>query len=195
MGYDVIFGNLNILSLPPQANQTVEVDPGVPNFLKNGGISQIPLPTGNNAAAARAATTAFIPDQQVPYAINYTLSYQRQWQQNWSVELRYLGTRGIHLPTQNRINVQTQTTATEFLPTFLARPMQAQIDALKLSLATLQAKSRFVSTYAAAGFNAQNIIAFLPNGNSSYHGFSSQLTRRFAQGWRGVGGLYVEPFD
>ena len=29
---------------------------------------------------------------------------QRQFKTNWSVEVRYLGTRGIHLLTQNRIN-------------------------------------------------------------------------------------------
>lgn len=182
LAYDVIFDNLYILSLPPQSNQTVDVDPGIPNFLKNGGILPTPLPIGTNAAAARAATTAYIPNQQVPYAISYTLSYQRQFQQNWSAELRYLGTRGVHLPTQNRINVQQRITDTSFLPTFFAAPTPAQIDALPLTLATIQARSRFVPRFDAAGFNANNVIAFLPNGNSTYHGFSTQLNRRFSQG-------------
>ncbi|MFN7930169.1 MAG: carboxypeptidase regulatory-like domain-containing protein [Blastocatellia bacterium] len=182
LAYDVIFDNLYILTLPPQSNQTVNADPGLANFLKNGGIPPTPVAVGSNPALARAATAAYIPDQQVPYAISYTLSYQRQFHQNWSAELRYLGTRGVHLPTQNRLNVQNRITDTSFLPTYFTAPTQAQIDALPLTLATVQARSRFVPSFEAAGFNANNVITFLPNGNSTYHGFSSQLNRRFSQG-------------
>ena len=184
LAYDVIFDNLYILSLPPQAQQTVNVEPGVPNFLKNGGILPTPVAVGNNAAAARGATSAWIPDQQAPYALTWTLNWQRQIKQNWSLELRYLGTRGVHLPTQNRLNNRNRITDTEFLPTFLARPAQAQLDGLALTLDQLQARSRFVPAFAATGFDGSNVVAFLPNGNSTYHGFASQLTRRLAGGWQ-----------
>lgn len=184
MAYDVIFDNLYILSLPPQAQQTVNVEPGVPNFLKNGGILPTPVAVSNNAAAARGATSAWIPDQQVPYSTTWTLNLQRQFQQNWSIELRYLGTRGIHLPTQNRINNRNRITDTEFLPTFLARPSQTELNGLRLTLDEIQARSRFMPEFERAGFNGSNIVAFLPNGNSTYHGFSTQLTRRLAGGWQ-----------
>lgn len=187
MGYDYIFDNLYILALPPQANTTVDTDVNAytPQFLAKGGIPNTPISGGlNTPAAARAATSAFIPDQEVPYSITYTLSFQRQFQTNWSYELRYLGTRGINLLTQNRINVQNRVTpeAGGNLPTFLQAPTQTQIDAMTVNLAQIQARSNIVPGYAAAGFGGANVIGFVSNGNSSYHGFSAQLTRRLAGG-------------
>ncbi len=184
MAYDVIFDNLYILSLPPQSQQTVNVEPGVPNFLKNGGIPPTPISVDDDAAAARSATSAWIPDQQVPYSISWALNFQRQFQKNWSVELRYLGTRGIHLPTQNRINNRTRITDSSFLPTFFSRPSQSQLDGLSLTLNDFQSRSRYVPAFEAAGFNGSNVVAFLPNGNSTYHGFSTQLIRRLSDGWQ-----------
>ena len=52
-----------------------------------------------------------------------------------------------------------------------------------MTLADIQARSRFVPAYAQAGFNGNNIIGFVSNGNSTYHAFSSQLTRRFSRGF------------
>ena len=110
LSYDYIFDNLYILSLPPQAQQTIDVTgpPHTTNFLANGGIPNVLIPAGNDAAAARAATSAFIDDQQVPYSLTWTGSIQRQIGNDWAVEFRYLGTRGIHLLTQNRINRQVK---------------------------------------------------------------------------------------
>jgi hypothetical protein len=190
MAYDYVFDNLYILSLPPQANQTVDINPAasIPNFLANGGIRNVPAPLGNDVAAARAATSAFIPDQEVPYSLTWTLSIQRQLRTNWSLELRYLGTRGIHLLTQNRINVQAAVTSTRFLPTYLSAPTQAQLDALPLTLDQLLAiaDNPIVPAYDAAGFNGNFIVTFLPNGNSTYHGASATLVRRFADGLQGT---------
>jgi len=185
MAYDVVFDNLYILSLPPQFTQTIDVGPGVPNFLKNGGIPPTPVAVANDPAAARAATSAFIPDQQVPYSITYTLSYQREFAKNYALELRYLGTRGVHLLTQSRINDQAIVTPTNFLPTFFSAPSQATLDALPLTLDTLENGNIIKPAFDAAGFNQNFITSFLSNGNSSYNGFSAQLTRRLANGWVG----------
>jgi len=54
---------------------------------------------------------------------------------------------------------------------------------LGLSLADINARSRILPTFADAGFTS-NITAFLPNGNSTYHGGSAQLTRRFGSGFQ-----------
>ncbi len=186
MAYDVIFDNLYILSLPPQFNQTREADPGIANFLANGGIPSTPNPI-TNPAVAKASTSAFIPDQKVPYSITYTLSYQRQFAQDWSFEMRYLGTRGIHLLTQNRINIRPVVDDNNFLPTFNTAPTQAQIDALTVTRSQLEARSRYIPAYAAAGFNQTPVVAFLSNGNSNYHAFSSQINRRLAKGWQATG--------
>jgi hypothetical protein len=184
MSYDYIFDNLYILALPPQANQTVDVDPNAdrPNFLASGGIPNAPVTVGNDPVAARRATSAYIPDQLVPYAITYTLSFQRQFLKDWSFEARYLGTRGVHLFTQNRLNRQVKVSPElGGLPTYLARPSQAQLDALALTLDQINARSSYVPLYANAGFNGNDVVGFLSNGNSTYHAASAQLIRRFSR--------------
>ncbi|PWT79736.1 MAG: TonB-dependent receptor, partial [Acidobacteria bacterium] len=192
MAYDVIFDNIPILSLPPQFNQTIDVGqngpgiPGVsPDFIKNGAIGPDPLPTNTSPAAARAATTAWIPDQQVPYSTSWSLGWQRQLNRNWAVETRYVGSRGIHLPTQNRLNIQLKVFNGPggFLPTFFSAPSQSAIDAMTLTLSQIQARSNVLPAFAAAGFNG-NIVTYLPNGNSTYHGGSIQVTRRFTEGFQ-----------
>ena len=186
MAYDYIFDNLYILSLPPQAQQTIDQTgpPYAPGYLGNGGIRNVLAPTGNNPAAARAATSAWIADQDVPYSLTYTGSIQRQFAKNYSVEFRYLGTRGIHLLTQNRINRQNKVgNGLSGLPTFLTAPTQAQLNALSLDINQINARSNFVPSFQAAGFtNPGSIVAYLSNGNSTYHSGSVQLIRRFSDG-------------
>ena len=196
MAYDYIFDNLPLLSLPPQAQQTIDVTQGgvgangntllyTPSFLASGAIPNVLVPTANSAAAARAATSAFIDDQEVPYALTWTLSLQRQFLHDYSFEVRYLGTRGIHQLTQNRFNVQARV-APEFgrpgLPTFLQRPSQSQLDALNLTLDQIQARPIILPSFAAAGLTNAAMIGFLSNGNSTYHGASAQVLRRFSSG-------------
>jgi hypothetical protein len=185
MAYDVIFDNLYILSLPPEFNQTNDVGAGVPNFLANGGIKPILKPTGNDVLGARAATSAWIPDQQVPYSLTYTMSVQREFGKDWGVELRYLGTRGVHLLTQNRLNRQAEVTDTRFIPTFFSTPSASALVGLPTAATLFAGQSNFVPRFAAAGFNAQNLIAFLSDGNSTYNGFSAQVTHRLANGLQG----------
>ena len=184
MGYDYIFDNLYILSNPPQAQQTIDIplDADIPNFLGNGGISPIPQGGLTDPATARAATAAHIPDQEVPYALTWTGSIQRQFANDYSLELRYLGTRGVHLLTQNRVNIQNKIGPGFSLPTFFSAPTQAQIDATALDLAQIQVRSEFVPAYEAAGFNAQPLVDFLSNGNSTYHGASAALNKRLSSG-------------
>lgn len=186
LAYDYIFDNLYILSLPPQAQQTIDQTgpPYAPSYLANGGIRNVLVPTGTNAAAARAATSAWIDDQDVPYSLTWTGSIQRQFAKNYSVEVRYLGTRGIHLLTQNRINRQSKVgNGLSGLPTFLSAPTQAQLNSLTLDINQINARSNFEPRYLAAGFtNPGSIVGFLSNGNSTYHGGSVQLVRRFAEG-------------
>lgn len=188
MAYDYIFDNLYLLSLPPQAQQTIDQTgpPYAPNYLANGGIPNVLVPTGNDPAAARAATSAFIDDQEVPYSLTWTGSFQRQFLSDYSVEFRYIGTRGIHLLTQNRINRQNKVgNGLSGLPTFLSTPTQAQLDALTLDLNQINARSNFEPRYLAAGFtNPGSVVGFLSNGNSTYHGASAQLVRRFAEGFQ-----------
>lgn len=187
MGYDYIFDNLYILSNPPQLQQTNAVDtslPPTPNFLANGGLPDSPVFI-TDPVVARQNTASFIPDQEIPYSITWTGSYQRQLGSDWSMELRYVGTRGIHLLTQNRINAQAKVAPEDGrrgLPTFLTAPSQATLDALALDLTQINARSNIVPSFDAAGFNGASVVAFLSNGNSTYHGGSAQLSKRFSRG-------------
>jgi hypothetical protein len=188
MGYDYIFDNLYILSNPPQLQQTNDVDPhaNTPNFLANGGLPDTPVSV-TDPVVARQNTGAFIPDQQVPYSLTWTGSYQRQFGSDWSFEARYVGTRGVHLLSQNRLNSQAKVSPEDGrpgLPTFFSRPSQATIDALPLTLDQIDARSDLVPKYANAGFDGAAVVAFLSNGNSTYHGGSAQVTKRFARGFQ-----------
>jgi hypothetical protein len=194
MSYDYIFDNLYTNSKPPQAEVTVNVDPTaqVPNFLASGGIPNaagggVTFPT---VAAQRAATTTYVADQDVPYGLTWTLSIQRQFLTNWSVELRYLGTRGVHLIAQNQINKQPKVgpQVGAGLPTFFSALSQAQIDAMRsgLTLAQINARSAVRPDYLAAGF-VNTITAYLFNGNSTYHGASVSVIRRFANNFQFTG--------
>jgi Carboxypeptidase regulatory-like domain len=191
MAYDTIVDNLYILSLPPQFNQTIDVGtnfPGTPlitpNFLGSGGIPPtVSAGATTDPDAARAATSAWIPDQQVPYSLSWGLTFQREFHKDYALEVRYLGSRGIHLPTQNRINIQDRVFDGPggFLPTFFSAPSQSTIDNMTTSLADIQARSNILPQYLAAGFTSP-IAAFLANGNSTYHAGSAQLTRRLNNG-------------
>lgn len=184
MAYDVIFDNLYILSLPPQFNQTRTILPTAnqANFLAGGGIP--PIPTGGltDPATARAATSSYIPDQKVPYSLSYSLSIQRQFAKDYAIELRYLGTRGVHLLTQNRLNTQSRVEQSS-LPTFFNAPTAAQLSGLSLTLGDILQRPLIVPVYNTAGFNAQPLVAFSSNGYSTYDAGSVQLSKRLSKGF------------
>ncbi|HEY6803071.1 MAG TPA: carboxypeptidase regulatory-like domain-containing protein [Pyrinomonadaceae bacterium] len=189
MGYDYIFDNLYILSNPPQLQQTNDVDTSLPptaGFLASGGLPDTPVAL-TDPTVARQNTGAFIPDQQVPYSLTWTGSYQRQVGNDWSFELRYVGTRGVHLLSQNRISSQAKVAPEDGragLPTFLTRPSQATLNGLTLDLDQINARSNIVPSFDAAGFNGASVVAFLSDGNSTYHGASAQVTKRFSRGFQ-----------
>jgi hypothetical protein len=185
MGYDVLYDNLGILAPPPQMQVTEDVgDTGLPaeysaNFLKNGGLpatQSIP-----NVATQRALTSGYVPDQKLPYAENWSLGIERTFAQNYTFEARYLGTHGVSLPTQNRLNRQHQVTATNILPFYFVPTTITTTTAL--TLPTLEATgSTFVPAYTAGGFGSGNLIGFMPYTSSMYHGLATSLTRRMSHG-------------
>lgn len=197
MAYDVIYDNVGLTDYPPQLSPTVDAcsSPGVcpgysAPFLQQGGITPNALVVGTNLtpAQARKQTGSYIPDQKLPYSIQWNAGVQHVFHNDYTVEVRYLGTRGVHLLVQDQINkTNTPVTTSRYLPTYLQAPSQAQLDSLPLTLNQLKAISPFNPVMAAAGFNGSNITAFMPIGNSSYNGLAAQLTRRFAHGLQFVG--------
>src|SRR5438874_5788392 len=120
MAYDVKFQNFASITLPPQLQS--ELDPGsactltpqpgwctTPNnagFLQLGGLPQAYIPPSGQAEA-RALTTAYIDDTVMPKILTWSLGVQRELARNTTVEVRYLGTRGLSLPVQDRRNFES----------------------------------------------------------------------------------------
>ncbi len=186
MGYDVLYDNIGILSPMPEFGSTVDVDltSPSPNFLKNGGI----LPGGSGVttfatvAAARAATANHtVEEEKLPVSEQWSLGVQHTFAKSYTVEARYVGTRGYHLNVQERINIQSKVSPSLFLPTFLSAPSQAQLDASPITLSTIRAVPSLIPAYAAAGFTS-NIVQFSLFGSSIYHGLALQMNRRFTSG-------------
>jgi hypothetical protein len=196
MGYDILYDNIGTLSRPPQIGSTVDCpssDPSCPGlaagFLKSGGI----VSNGSSGitildrADAQASTSSYLPNNvQYPYSIQWNFGVQHVFKTHYTAEVRYVGTRGVHLNVQNRFNVKPLVTATNHLPTYLANPGQSTLDALPLTLASLTNSlsnnyGNIVPAYVSAGLT-NPIVGFMPFGSSSYNGLQAQLNRRFANG-------------
>jgi Carboxypeptidase regulatory-like domain len=204
MAQDVLFDNLGLLSFPPQYSSTNDVGTGAnpnygdPNFLADGGL---PHGTGTlntypntpaGLAQQRAATSAYLPNQIVPYAETWSLGVQRVFASNYTAEVRYVGTRGIHLPTQDQLNVQPKVTAANQLFTSI-NASGITIDPVTgvgtvatgptaNTLAQIEALSNIVPQYLAAGFTGK-LTSYQPYSGSSYNGLQTNLTRRFQRGF------------
>jgi hypothetical protein len=201
MGYDVLFTNLGTLSKPPQYSATEDVpslSTQTPSFLAGGGLPAGPgtLLTFPTVAAQRAATSAFVPNQVLPYSETWDLSIQHVFHKNYTAEVRYTGTRGIHLPAQIQLNKQSEVTPANNLPVFFSANTGA---GLTNSLAAIrgtksaagQYLGQFVPSYRAAGFGPQSstdalsystITSYQPFASSNYNGLALQLTRRMSAG-------------
>ncbi len=199
IGYDVLYDNIGVLSRPPQIGSTTDcpddTNPGCPlstgAFLSNGGI----VNTGQTGisvldqATARANTSAFLPNKvKYPQAYQWNLGVQHTVGP-YTVEVRYVGTRGVHLNVQNRINVVADVTPTANLPVCLSASDAACASAASnpnaLTLGTLGAAGRFDPAYSSQGFGS-NIVAFEPWGASTYHGLTAQVNRRLTKGLQGL---------
>jgi hypothetical protein len=197
--FDVLFDNLGLLTLPPQLSSTIDCAP-VGNFncatpfLGSGGILPGPggIRTFPTLAAQAAATSAYLPAQlKDPKSIDWTLGVQHTFAKDYTVEIRYVGTRGIHLPAQIQLNKQPVVTSTFNLPTYTTAPSQATLDALPVTLAQINTafsnKGNIVPAYLAAGFNSASITSYQPAASSTYHGLATQLNKRLSNGLQFVG--------
>jgi hypothetical protein len=195
IAYDVLFDNLGLLSLPPQLSSTIDCAPvgnfpcPTSGFLASGGILPGPggIATFPTIAAQRQKTSAFVPvNQKSPKSLDWTLGIQHTFWNDFTGEIRYVGTRGIHLPAQIQLNKQPKVNSSFFLPTYTTAPSQATLDASTVDLATIQATSALVPAYGSAGFLA-NITSYQPWASSTYHGLAAQLNKRFSHGFQMIG--------
>jgi hypothetical protein len=180
MSYDVIFDNLGLNAVPPQFSTLISLDPGGSNFLKNGGISPSQSVAPLTPADARASTAYYIPDQTLPYALNWNLGVQHVFAKDYTLEVRYLGTRGVHLLEQVQLDRKPPVTSTEDIPTFMSAPSAATLASLPLTVGAIRAQGSLVPAYANAGF-VGTLTEFAPTGWSFYNGLAVQLNRRFSR--------------
>jgi hypothetical protein len=189
--FDVLVDNFGLLTLPPQANTTVDLT-GLDNsgFLAGGGIPANASATALTQAQARAGTGGYVPNQTRPQSLQWNIGVQHVFHDNYTFESRYLGTRGIHLPVQAQLNRVPVVDGSNALPFYTTAPSQATLNGLTTSLNKLNAAyaagGYLDPAYKAAGFTGI-ITSYQPWGNSTYHGWANQLTRRFSNGLQFVG--------
>lgn len=201
--YDVKFQNFASITLPPQLQSelnepsacTLTPQPswcpsfiangnkggaGTSGFLSGGGLPSAYIAPANQAAA-QALTTAFIDDTVMPKIITWTLGVQHELYKNATIEVRYLGTRGLELPVQFRRNHESAFDAgIAPLPTFFkASDVPATWTA---STPNDDAFNSFNSNiYAPFGFRG-NVTSDPPLGKSIYHAASVSFTQRSRMG-------------
>jgi hypothetical protein len=182
------FYNLVLTSLPPQFQQTLTptaantafgLDPARA-FLLSGGIPNQLIPL-TDAAAARSATNAYVPDQVSPISMSWSLAYQREVRPNTVLEVRYLSTRGRHLPVQLRLNAPAVIDSAMVLPTFLSTPDVTQLAGLPTLSDVRATPGVNARPLAASGFTT-NLTSYQFAGASQYDAGSVSLTRQFHRG-------------
>ncbi len=206
MAGDILDDNLGLLSFPPQYSSTNDVTTGIlanpttaqctapnytagcPNYLKSGGL---PHGTGtlnvfpNTPAgilAQRAATSAYLPINQItPYSESWSLGVQHVFKNVYTAEVRYVGTRGIHLPTQDQINVQPKVTAANQIPTLMSAPSAATLGTYKNTLSAITSLSNFVPAWSSVGFTSK-VTSYRPLSESNYNGLEASVKRQFTNG-------------
>jgi Carboxypeptidase regulatory-like domain/TonB dependent receptor len=202
VAYDVLFDNLGTLSFPPEFSVTQDVGTpgqpaiGSPNFLANGGLKPgtgSGTTTFATAAIARSKTSAYVPDQVVPYSENYSLTIQREIGYGLTAEIGYVGDIGIHLPTQDQLNIQPEVTSANYLPTFAGTADINGHGSNYSTLAAIKAAAQagnpgasatgayFVPAFYNAGFIG-TITSYQPYSQSNYNGLIANLQGRMKNG-------------
>jgi outer membrane receptor protein involved in Fe transport len=201
ISYGWKFQNFAAITLPPQIQS--EMDPtsacslsaapgwcanfgangngsGFP-FLADGGLPSVYLaPTSQSDA--RALTTSFIDDTVLPKILTWSFGVQHEFYRNGVFEVRYLGTRGLELPVQDRRNrISAFDAGIDSLPTFLsASDVPAGWNA---STPTDTAFNQFNSNiWAGYGFLG-DVTADPPLASSIYHSLSWIYTQH---AWHGL---------
>ncbi|MBI2681578.1 MAG: TonB-dependent receptor [Candidatus Solibacter usitatus] len=171
--------NLNQNASPPYYQTTADVDPSVstPNFLGGGGLKAALSGGTPTVEEARAAVASYTFSHVRPYALTGTLGVQRRLANDYTVEVRYVYTKGVHLWNQTRMNRISKVSPSQFIPTFTSMPDAGTLAGLTTTLADIQANPS--NSLLGYGF-VQNITAYHPWGNSRYNGLQVQLNKRFS---------------
>src|SRR5260370_1195410 len=199
ISYGVKFQNFVSITLPPQLQSELNESsactltplpswcpgflanggnggPGTSGFLSGGGLPQTYIPPAGQAGA-RALTTSFIDDTVSPKILTWSLGVQHEVYRNATVEVRYLGTRGLLLPVQFRRNrISGFDGGRTALPPFFGAPsLPAAFTASAPTSAPLDTFNNNI--YSPFPF-IPNITSDPPIGSSIYHAGSVNLLQR-----------------
>ena len=183
LAYDVIFDNIGLNTVPPEFYTTITLPTTATgnSFLANGGITAAQGLSSLTPAAARAATSSYIPNQTLPYSINYTADIQHVFATDYLVDVRYVGTKGVHLILQTQLDRESPVTATTNIPTLLSAPSAAALAAMPLTVGAIRSLGDTIPLYQSAGFT-NTVTSYQPLGYSQYNGLQAELRRRVAHG-------------
>jgi hypothetical protein len=178
--FDLTYINLN-QNASPAYYQTTRDCPdacSATNFLAGGGLTAT-LPSGTPSVLdARGAVASYTFSNQRPYALTGSLGVQRVLARDYTVEARYVYTKGVHLWNQTRMNILSRVTPTDFLPTFYSMPDPSVLAGLTKTLGDISAKtSNYMATYGLTN----SIVGYHPWGNSRYNGLQLQVNKRYSK--------------
>jgi hypothetical protein len=192
--FDPTYANLTSNAAPPYFQQTndVNLESNAPGFLAGGGLpgTAVPLPT--NPKQAMGLVSSYTFSGKRPYGVIWNLGAQRVFHKDYTFEARYVGTKGVHLWNQSRLNIFPLVSPTNYIPTFFSMPSAATLSSLTTTLAKVKSyivpggTSSYPTNELAVYGSDANIVGYAPQGYSSYNGLALQLTRRFADNFQYV---------
>jgi hypothetical protein len=197
--FDVPYGNLLLDGAPPYFLNTQECGlcgNNTAGFLATGGLPSNPPCVGTNVATARACVTTYTEGAKRPYAITWTQGVQRRLGKDYTLEVRYVGTKGVHLYDQSRLNIVPQVNASNNIPTFMTMPSAATLASLGKTLGQssdagtgVNSVNNYIvpggtaaepyNSMAGLGFTSP-IIDFSPQAYSAYNGLAVQVNKRYS---------------
>jgi hypothetical protein len=187
--YDLPYSNLTANAAPPYFQQTNDC-PGVncapTGFLASGGLPGTAQPLPTTQAGALGLLSSYTYGGKRPYGLTYTLGVQHVFLNNYTLEVRYVGTRGVHLWNQTRQNIFPQVSPSNYIPTFFTTPssfagLTTTLGQVKSYIVPGGTAAQPTNDLASYGSEA-NIVGYAPQGYSSYNGLAVQLNRRFSNG-------------
>jgi hypothetical protein len=160
--------------------------------MANGAISPADAPPNPTVAELRAETGGYMPNATRPKSLQWNFGVQHVFADNYTLDVRYMGTRGTNLTVQDQLNRQDIVNASNALPIYTTMPSQATLNSLTNTLSPLLASygattpGYLVPAYASAGFTGI-VTSFQPWGSSTYNGLATTLTRRMSSGLQFIG--------
>jgi hypothetical protein len=156
-----------------------------PGFLQTGGIlNPLPLSGTPTIQQQRALISNYYGNQQLPYSMQWNATVQQEVWHNFTAEVKYIGTRGVHLENLRQLGANQRVTAQQNLPLYFTQPTQAQLNASTVTLNSLT--SLPASSLTQYGFTSP-ITTIDNGGNSMYHALAITLNQRFSGGFQLLG--------